>query len=121
MKKLTVVIGILAIVFLAGAFVFRATASEQVLPELYNNLETYRPLGYGMCGGGYVDEHNSFEWMYLHLSTTDQQLVDAKYTELLGTYDFQTMTETQKTQAINDIKTALVNYIIDQGFEIDMM
>ncbi len=122
MKKLTVIIGILAVVILAGAFVLRATANEQTLPSLYTNLVTYNNdrFGYGMCGGVY-DEQNNFEWLYLHLSTTDQQLVDAKYTELLSTYDFQTMTDAQKTQAISDIKAELVNYINTQGFEIDMM
>lgn len=81
--------------------------------------------GYGMMGESFDeddycfnldDETHSYEWLYAHLSDEDQLTVDAKYLELVGEFDFTTMTFEEQQTAIEGIKVALVTFISDSDF-----
>lgn len=116
MKKWLLALFIVAAVATTGFVVVRATQ--------YNTLGNSLP-GYfhepGMMGGGYCyDEDNlSYEFLYTHLTSDQQEVIDLMYAEKLATYDFQSMTQSEQTDAINQIKSELITYIEDHYFDSD--
>ena len=115
MKKWILGILAVAVIVTIGFSLFRTNG-------LIENSGDYYYPRYGMMGGFYDDychneymdgEEYDFDWLYMHLSETDQALIDVMYADSLATYDFSTMTDEEKTDTIAMIKADLADYIID--------
>lgn len=78
-------------------------------------IDTYP--AYGRCHNNRIDT-TSYEWLYAHLNEEDQDLVDAKYIELLLEIDLNSMTDEERLLAIDNLKEELVTYIQDSEFVI---
>ncbi|PKK97448.1 MAG: hypothetical protein CVV58_01230 [Tenericutes bacterium HGW-Tenericutes-3] len=123
MKKL----GIIALLLSFGAVMFGVgirlsssslTAQPFNFPQSANELaltETYPT--YARCHYNRIDT-TSYEWIYAHLNEEDQDLVDAKYIELLLEIDLGSMTEEERLDAMHNLKEELVTYIEDNEFVI---
>lgn len=116
MKKWLLALFIVAAVATTGFVVVKATQ--------YNTLENSLPgyfHGPGMMGGGYCyDEDDlSYEFLYSHLDSDQKTVIDQLYAEKLATYDFQSMTSSEQTDAINQIKAELVTYMEEHYFNQD--
>lgn len=88
------------------------------IPQSANELaltETY-PI-YGRCHNNQIDT-TSYEWLYTHLDEEEQDLVDAKYIELLLELDLTSMTNEERLIAIDNMKEELVTFIVDSEFVI---
>ncbi|HAX03685.1 MAG: hypothetical protein A2Y45_08800 [Tenericutes bacterium GWC2_34_14] len=73
-------------------------------------------MGYGSTGSygcGYQNNFYTFEWYYVHTYGSDRDLVDYKYAELLKQINFDSSTTEEVVLAIKDIKTTMIDYIIE--------
>lgn len=112
------ILGILIVVAVA----FTGYYAVNVYGHYVNPTQTdnYGYFGYGMMGGGYCydgDESQtpSYEFLYSHLSADNQVIINQMYTDQLANYNFTNMTTAEREQTINQIKSDLVQYMIDNN------
>ncbi|QWC00502.1 hypothetical protein KHQ88_02730 [Mycoplasmatota bacterium] len=102
----------------------QTTEDESDFYAWMHDDDTYGHMGYGMMGRNYgsygachgydqEEEQATYEFLYSHLSLEDQDKIDVLYAEMLDDYDFTTMTETEKLEAIESIKDTLVDEILE--------
>lgn len=105
------IIALLSLAALASLGFFVVKAHDYYTSGDYQYYGYYMP---GMRGGYcYDEEQPSYEYLYSHLSTEDQAVIDQMYADQLAQYDFSTMTDDEKVQAIDTVKADLSQYIID--------
>jgi hypothetical protein len=107
MKKWFILSGLLVVMVLFGFYMSRNFFVNAQIDDTYVNQPYHcqrQPRTY------------SYEWVYAHLSTTDQEQVDLEFIRLLDVYDFDALSESDKQTTLTSIKEDLLNYISDEGF-----
>ncbi len=106
MKKLVIFTGVLMVVAIA------LTTMTYAIPNFNywqnDEAESYvRPCHQNR-------RQTSYAWYYLHLSSENQEIIDLLYIEYLSAYDFDAMTAEEKIETIKEIKSLLIDYMIEE-------
>ncbi len=127
MKKIVMIFAIAIVLTAAGGWIYKTVSAEEATVTTTTATTATYPYGpmmgrggsgfRGGCGGYAISTTApTYEWLYLHLDADEKTLVDAYHADLLATYDFTVMDAEARLAALDEIRAALADYIVDAAF-----